>query len=361
MIRKIMFLILLVLPMLSLLSLPKVNGQFEVKTYYLNLTIGGSIKNIGSEAYPINKTDLLYFDYPLNTSDQEVLGVRAVVNGTRYNYTLRYSESSITLIVNAPEYEKKMLKPGQWVSAWVYYNVSVDMVKRVNQVIDLYKAGSIEEIYEKAGSWNDLRFKEPKYLNETPLWNQSHPLVNLLYKYLTRKQGSMDKPFTALMTFIEWLDKNIVYSTRIPARHPWEVIVEGAGDCDDQSNLLITLLRKAGIPSFLEVGFVYLGKGYEFKHSEVGGLFHYQFIGGGGHGWLVAYIPPWGWLRIDLTASLGKGINHIKNAAYYITPIVVTTRVYRGDYATQSARFTENIRKTKLEYNITLIMREYNP
>ncbi len=336
-------------------------GIFEIRKYYLIVSIGGSIKNVGEKPVPINETDLLYFDYPLNLSDQKVLGVEAIVNGSRYNYTVEFSDGTASLIVNATDYAEKELYPGQMVSAWVHYNVSVDLAARVKQVVDLFKAKTIEDLAARAGAWSDLKYREGKFLNETRMWNWSNPLVALLYKYLSGKQGAMYKPFTALYTFMEWLDHNIVYSTRIPARHPWEVIVEGAGDCDDQSNLLITLLRRAGIPSFLEIGLIYLGKNYRFEHTEVGGLFHYRFIGGGGHGWLVAYIPPWGWLRVDLTASLGRGIDHVRNAAFYITPIVVTQRVYKGDYATQSAQFTKEIRVERLEYNISLIMTEYQP
>lgn len=331
--------------------------------YYLNITIGGMITNDGNEAININETDLLVFDYPLNTSDQEVLGAEAIVNGTNYNYTVVYGEDHNTLIINAPDIENAVLEPGESIDAWVKYNVTVDMSKRIDPVMNLLSIDVEypEKAVKKSGSWSDINITDEKYLNTTKMWNTTHPLVRLLYKYVRREMTITDKPLAYLLATIAWLDINIVYSTRMPARHPWEVIVEGAGDCDDQSNLLITLLRAAGIPSYLEIGLLYISNTFRYEHREVGGLFHYTFIGGGGHGWVAAYIPPWGWIRIDMTSSLAKGFGHIKYAAYYMCPIVITSRVYKGDYAEQSARFTENIRETRLGYDIMVSILRYNP
>ncbi len=339
------------------------NYIYPSTKYYLNITIGGTITNEGNETININETDLLVFDYPLNTSDQEVLGVKAIANGTEYNYTIIYEEDHNTLVINASDIENALLEPGESIDSWVKYNVTIDMSKRTSPVMDLLSTDIEypEKAVKKSGAWNDINITDEKYLNTTKMWNITHPLVKLLYKYVRREMTVTDKPLAYLLAAIDWLDINVVYSTRIPARHPWEVIVEGAGDCDDQSNLLITLLRAAGIPSYLEIGLLYLRNNFRHEHTEVNGLFHYIFIGGGGHGWVAAYIPPWRWIRIDMTSSMGKGFGHIKYAAYYLTPIVITSRVYKGDYAEQSARFTENIRKTRLKYDIIVSILRYNP
>jgi hypothetical protein len=339
---------------------PVAGNGIQIGEKGIHVEYGGWIKNLGEKPIPINKTDLLEYDYPLNTSDQKVVDVEALVNNTRYNYTVKYSDGSATLIISAPRIENSLLKPGEKISSWVKYNVIVDMYKRVSAISDLI-GKSYDTLAIKAGGWNEIHVKDGKYLNSTRMWNISNPLIKLLYKYITSRPGVNDKPFTALMGIVKWIDDNIVYSTRIPARQPWEVIVEGAGDCDDQSNLLITLLRAAGIPSYLEIGLVYIGPNFKYHDSQVNGLFIYNFIGGGGHGWVTAYIPPWGWLRVDLTASIGRGLEHITGAAYYLTPIIVTNRVYGGDYASQGERFAKKIQEIRLQYNITLILREYNP
>ncbi|MCI0497533.1 MAG: transglutaminase family protein [Thermoplasmata archaeon] len=54
-----------------------------------------------------------------------------------------------------------------------------------------------------------------------------------------------------------------------------EVLAEKRGDCDDQSVVLISILRAMGIPSWLEMGLLYNQNTREWS----------------GHGWANAYIP----------------------------------------------------------------------
>ncbi len=338
---------------------------YPLKTYYLHVKSGGWIENLGDKPVPINETDLLVFDYPLNISTQKVLGVKAYVDNTTMNYTVQIGENSATLIIVNETLEKQLITPGERISAWVEYNVSVDMSERLKPVWSLLegfiKGKKTSELIEMSGSWNDIwnNVKDQKYYKNTKLWNQSNPLIKLLVKYLNETISG--KPFAYILEAINWIDTNIVYSTRIPPRQPWEVIVEGAGDCDDKSNLLITLLRANHIPSYLEIGLLYLSKDFKYENTEVNGLIHYRFIGGGGHGWVVAYIPPWGWVRMDLTASAAPGIGRITTAAYYLKPIIIMSRIYGKDYASESAKFTEELKVKKLKYDLLIEMKEYNP
>jgi hypothetical protein len=332
--------------------------KINLENYILGVKIYGNITNYGDKPLELNKTDLFVFDYPLNTSDQHVINASAYVNGVKEPFRIIKTEDSATLIINTKLYNS-VLKPGETISAGVFYNVSINLKNRVLSIIDFSSAKSIDEILDKAGLWNNI---SPdliaKYTNITRLWNYTNPLVHLLIKYFN-KTIDKSKPLTVLLNIIDWFDKNIVYSTRIPPRHPWEVIVEGAGDCDDQSNLLITILRSFRIPSLLEIGFVYISKNYYFKDTEANGYYTYVFIGGGGHAWVSAYIPPWGWLRIDLTVSLGKGLDHIRNAAFYILPTVIIQRVTSGDYATATAQYVESLEEEKVKIYVVLEMINY--
>jgi len=321
----------------------------------VSFSIYGSITNEGSSPVPVNETDLLYFDYPLETTDQRVEYVKARVNDVEYNYTIYRENDSITLLINSPIINET-IKPRETISAGVVYHVTIDMRARLEPIADFYQTNDPYSLLSKAGSWSDLK----PYVNETTtglskLWNYTHPLIKLLVKYLNNTSGA-SKPYGILLNVLSWFDGYVVYSTRLPPRHPWEVIVEGAGDCDDQSNLLITLLRSYGIPSYLESGMVYLNENYRLKDVAANGYLAYQFIGGGAHGWVATYIPPWGWIRVDpIVKDLGRLTNvGVKYALYYIQPTVVTGKVYAGDYVSQSVKTLENIENRRLRYNITM-------
>ncbi len=354
----VLMIIVLIL-FISIAPLQVVNSDIKFKgVHRLRLRIYGQIFNNGTSPIPVNDTDLLVFDYPMKTLGQRIDGVKAWVNGKEYNYTLENENGTISLIINAPEIENATIEPGQKMESGVEYNVTVNLTARVLSAIGIISATSFTELFSEAGSWNDIPRIDKKYVEKTVMWNYSNPLIKLLVKYIER-QGR-EKPLTAVLSAIKWLDYNIEYKTRLPPRQPWEVVLEGAGDCDDQSNLLITILRSMGIPSYLEVGMVWVNNSFNMTNTEANGHITYTFIGGGAHGWVAAYIPPWGWVRIDMTVSLGRGIDHIKYAAYYITPIVVIANVTKGDYATSSAHFTEGIEEKDLYYRVYIEIYNYD-
>jgi len=321
----------------------------------------GNVTNLGNEPVSVNETDVLVFDYPLNTSDQRVVAVKAWVNSIEYNYTITSDEAgNWVLVINAPE-ANTTLKPGEAINAGVEYVVRVDVASRIKPIIDFYRVQSPYELLPVAGNWSELK----PYANETTtgltsLWNYTHPLIRLVARYIN--ETGADKPLAYLLNTLRWLEENVIYSTRVPPRYPWEVIVEGAGDCDDQSNLLITLLRAAGIPSFLESGYVYVGSEFRYSDTAADGLFNYYFIGGGAHGWVVVYIPPWEWIKVDPVVRYDPltGLKQplyavaVKGAYYYITPIVVVNRVFKLDYVEESVKAVEEIKTLKLKYVVVL-------
>lgn len=333
------------------------NYRLDLENYIVGVKIYGNITNLGKEPIYLNETDLFVFDYPLNLSDQRVIGAKAYVDSNISSYHITGTEDTASLIIETP-LANSTLKPNDTISVGVEYNVSINRKDRVLAIVD-FNTYNTSFLIEKAGTWRDI----PQELlinntESTKLWNYTNPLIQLLLKYFNQTIDK-NKPLSLVLNIMSWFDKNIIYSTRIPPRHPWEVLVEGAGDCDDQSNLLITVLRAFKIPSYLEIGFVYISKNYYYKGTEANGYFIYVFKGGGGHGWVVAYIPPWGWLRIDLTASLGKGLDHIRNATFYILPTVVIERVRKGDYAVQSAKSTQEIEEKHLLTYVILEMIDY--
>ena len=355
----ILFLIILISNLYGL-SIYSFNDTANSRNVLIGIKYYGNVTNNGIKPIMINETDIMVFDYPLNTSTQRIIDVKAWVNGHEYPYKIIRENNQYVLVIQSP-YTNLSLKPGESISVGVEYNVSIDMFKRINSIGDILLTNNVTELVRMSDTWAGINYTEigAEYINVTSLWNYTNPLIELLVNYLNETNNG-SKPLLIILGILNWIDDNIVYSTRIPPRHPWEVIVEGLGDCDDQSNLLITLARSFKIPSYLEIGIVYIGPNFKYENIEADGYYHYIFLGGGGHGWVAVYIPPWKWVRVDLTIGSGKGIGHIKGAAYYIFPTVVIDKVVLGDYAIQSAKYTEEIISKKIKYDLVLEVINYN-
>lgn len=316
--------------------------------YTVELQIGGNITNLGKEPILINKTDLLIYSYPFNSSSQEVLYASLYYNGVSIPFKIIENDRGYSLIPNITVAD--VLNFNETASSMAVFRVRVNVSRRINEIRNLSLSN--------AGTWDDIPIEYKDLTNITGLWNYTNPLVKLLYKYVLR--NSSKTPLHYLVSSLNWVNTYVKYSTRVPPRHPWEVILRKKGDCDDQSNLIITLLRAAGVPSYLETGMVYVSKTFYSKTTTADGLFTYEFIGGGAHGWLVAYIPPWGFIRVDLTFARGipgnlqSMLRHIKKAAYYSMsfPTIVMSEIKKEDYVEQGIRFIEEIKEEKIRYEI---------
>ncbi len=327
---------------------PPYTGVIKVRIY-----IGGYIFNRGSQPVPVNETDLLVFSYPLNTSDQRVLSYTVYLNNIIVSdkyINIHFGKDCNTLIINESYLNDTLIDPRENISAGVEYIVEINMTER-RKIL-----GTFLGLYP--GEWSAIIVANETYIKKTGLWNFSNPLVSLLVDYMMKNERYNKTPYNYVLGLLSWFENNVKYSTRIPPRQPWEVIAFGRGDCDDQANLFITLLRAVGIPSYQEVGIVYISDSIEYSGTSANGYYKYVFKGGGGHGWVVAYIPPWGYLRIDLTfgAASSRLQDHILLAAYYNFPTVILEHVVYGDYTVGSAEFLANIEEKKLEEGIVVII-----
>ncbi|MCD6487848.1 MAG: transglutaminase domain-containing protein [Desulfurococcales archaeon] len=315
----------------------------------IRVLLKGTIKNNGNNTIFINETDLLVFDYPLNTSTQKVRYIKAFVNDGEIPFYIEKYENGYLLHINESSLAKKSIKPGEKVSSSIEYIVEINIGKRLLEIAGLSKS--------VAKNWSYIVINQTE-VNATSLWNHTNPLTSLLVKYIKYNKTINRTPLELTLGLLEWFKRNIDYSSRVPPRQPFEVILDKKGDCDDMSNLLVTILRGSGIPSFLEIGIVYISKEFSTQASYANGLLRYKFIGGGAHGWVVAYIPPWGYIRIDLTFGGTNPISHIYLAAYYTYPTIVLSRIHGGDYTKESAQSIESIVENKVEYDILLVVEE---
>jgi len=132
----------------------------------------------------------------------------------------------------------------------------------------------------------------------------------------------------------DWIGNNITYMSHDIAFYPTETFNSREGDCDDQANLLITMCRILGIPSFLQVGCLQYLTFPENESYWNGHLITYLKLIGF-HAWAMAYIPPWGWLPFDMTWGRipSDMLSGIKSAAVYSLYTAQMMNITKSDWA----------------------------
>jgi len=155
--------------------------------------------------------------------------------------------------------------------------------------------------------------------------------------------GGSSTVLDAVVNMIDWLADNTEYCNFEVPRYPKQTAADGLGDCDDQSVLLISMCRSLGIPAFLQVGIVIHPGIVDSETSREGHLTDTR-DGVGWHAWAIIYVPPWGWLPVDLTlVQADGGLNVIKGAPEYESNIIpcfdVNRQPYIGESLSTRARF----------------------
>ncbi|HDI42221.1 MAG TPA: transglutaminase family protein, partial [Candidatus Bathyarchaeota archaeon] len=183
--------------------------------------------------------------------------------------------------------EKWTLAPGENITIQVSYEIT--SMPRTLPEITLEASGTLKDIPE--------RLKE-EFCEDEGCWLTKNQTLRELAQNLT---GSEENVLAIVCNFVSWINENIDYKSFDTPLYPNETYQLRQGDCDDQANLLITLCRIVGIPAYLQVGCVYvMGISEETTWS---GHLELLEVNVGWHGWATVYIPPWGWLPVDLTYS----------------------------------------------------------
>ena len=201
----------------------------------------------------------------------------------------------------------------------------------------ILKPRALSQIFEnRSGSFEDI----PDDLKTTfcsPIgpWQSDVPVIyNLAYELA----GNETRILSVLSDFIMWIVQNVRYESLDVPRYPNETLLEKRGDCDDQANLLIALCRAVGIPAYLQIGCIY-NPDAESTSNYWNGLWTSTLTGIGWHGWAVVYVPPWGWLPVDLTYSAGNSsdpLSHITSSAIFTHPTVQYINITVTDYVLDS-------------------------
>ena len=126
----------------------------------------------------------------------------------------------------------------------------------------------------KSGTVSQIPAGYSKYLGNEWKFSPTDATISGLAAELA---GGTNNTFEKVQRIYSYLHDNIAYQTNSPAepKYPIQTLSDKAGDCDDQSFLLGSLLRSQGIPAWMEMGLLY----DQSRRAW------------GGHAWLRTFIP----------------------------------------------------------------------
>ena len=199
--------------------------------------------------------------------------------------------------------------------------------------------------YDRSGK---LREIDPRLIKEycgsVGVWKYDE------WKYIgviaRRVQGNETNVLKVVESLIEWTGSNIFTAGSSESLDPLPLYPnetfsyenflkgeKGRGDCDDKANFLIALCRSLGVPAYLQIGFVH-GSWFGGKKEFWNGRLIYDQKELGGHGWAAVFVPPWGWLPVDMTLgySSNRPRDAVEKAAVYTYPTVLYQIIKSGDY-----------------------------
>lgn len=179
------------------------------------------------------------------------------------------------------------------------------------------------------------------YLSNSGTWMTNNSKLKIQAELLA---GSEKNVLVIVENLVSWMWGQIKYpnSTNPEVSHevplyPNETLSCKEGDCDDQAILLISLCRIIGIPAYLQIGCIYMPSQNDATPSPVwNGTIENIQIHIAWHGWALVYIPPWGWLPVDLTyGSRFSPLDAIKTAAVTSQGTIQYMNIIETDYVNE--------------------------
>jgi hypothetical protein len=189
-----------------------------------------------------------------------------------------------------------------------------------------------------------------QYTGSTKTFMANNTEIAKLAKSLTDSEPTVLGKLTLL---INWFYSNIMYDNAENPRFPDETLKIKKGDCDDQSILLISMLRSLGIPAYMEIG-VYINSGITGQDSSWEGHLDISQKGIGWHGWAIVYVPPYGWIPVDLTLVKDKDpFVMLRDAPEYGSSVVTVFKISNQEYTTLSKETRERIVASNIFVSMT--------
>jgi hypothetical protein len=239
------------------------------------------------------------------------------------------------------------LGPGEGVSDYVVYHVRSR--RRSIPNVDFSASGTVDAI--------PTELKE-KYCGGGGFW--------LIEDLQIRERalaiiGDENNVLKIVAKLVSWIWSNIEYKTHDPILYPNETLSMSEGDCDEQAILFSTFCRVIGIPSYVQVGCIFQPGAYV---SDSAGQVHYVLNQIGWHGWSIVYVPPWGWLPVDLTyvtGSMRDPLNSIRQGAVMSPYTIQSMNVSENDYLMSDRMFSDLLVQHSFSLYTADEMGEANP
>ncbi|MFX1561728.1 MAG: transglutaminase family protein [Promethearchaeota archaeon] len=264
-------------------------------------SFSGSLMVVGNQSYPVSTR----WDYINNNTLQtcELITLDITLNNDTIVPTDLVSDadgnSELILNLTTPMQQNDILS---WREEWRF---TVSEQRQNIQHLSIEQSVSITEIEDIIGEQNYHR-----YTQGTNLWKITNLTLTNLATDIQENlpENQRENALSLVFAAIEWIHHNINRTILlVEPQYPEELLVSRIGDCDDQSNLLIALLRIYGIPSYLMTGHWYQ-EGASTNRYLWGSVSENAFLFVNwknvlGHGWTMVYIPPWGWLPFDLSVE----------------------------------------------------------
>jgi len=287
---------LLLFSLFSTTSLVGVHGKNEGVNYSIKSTVTYASPREGTRIWNLTKDDRTVALF-MNTSWQSV----EFKNATYPIETVENDKDGNKIA--ALKLPKTQLHPGENVSFTVEYEIVSkprtipNISEEQSDTLDKIPSDLKKNYTGAEGSW---------LLNEPTLKGLAHQIA-----------ANETRVLSIIKNFVGWIKRNINYTTHEVPFYPNETLIARNGDCDDQAILLITLARIMGIPSYLQVGAIYMPEQGLFDDTYWDGHVREVEEKIGWHGWAMVYVPPWGWLPVDLTYVLADLSSDSLNAIRY--------------------------------------------
>ena len=165
-------------------------------------------------------------------------------------------------------------KDHKWME-WSGSTPSSTSTVRIKVVYEMRLYSTVWEVDEaNSGDVSDVPAAYSDYLADEWKIQPSNPEVKALSQEIV---GGETNVYMIILKIYKWLDDNLNYNTQRSAepKSCSQTLADGNGDCDDQSILLASLARAAGVPVWLNLGIIY---------DPVRNYW-------GGHGWNNVFIP----------------------------------------------------------------------
>ena len=294
--------------------------ETSAKEKVFTLRISVKYENGGPYLWNITEEDSTIGLF-MNTTRQEVYLINHSFSNKQFK---RDVDGNCIAVVDFPRKELQH-------KASLEYQVSFRMITRPYSTPDIDEghSDSLDEIPEA--------LKE-RFLGAEGPWQVEDPNIIDLARRIV---GNETNVLSIVKKLIAWMiDKdNMSYQSSELPKYPNETLRDRFGDCDDQANLLITLCRIVGIPAHLQIGCIYLPNQANETNSYWDDHLVYRLMKIGWHGWAIAYIPPWGWLPIDLTYAEGVSqdpLNAIRRSALTLQRTIQYMNITETDYVASS-------------------------